>query len=101
MLRPTDPGHARNTARGFLAPVFTMPHYVRSLRRQGFAEDDFADGGSDRLIDACVAWGDVETIAERVRAHHDAGADHVALHVITDRPGLPLREWRDLAPLAR
>jgi hypothetical protein len=48
-----------------------------------------------------VAWGDVESIGKRVRAHHDAGADHVALHVITAHSGLPLAEWRQLAPLAR
>jgi hypothetical protein len=78
-----------------------MSHYARSLLRQGFAESDLAGGGSDRLIDAVVAWGNVDTIGERVRAHHDAGADHVALHVITGRPGLPLAEWREMAPLAR
>jgi probable F420-dependent oxidoreductase len=96
----TDADHARNTARGFLAPAFTMSHYARSLLRQGFTEDDLADGGSNRLIDAFVAWGDVDTIAERIRAQHDAGADHVALHVISGRSGFPLREWQDLAPLA-
>jgi hypothetical protein len=48
-----------------------------------------------------VAWGDVESIGKRVRAHHDAGADHVALHVITDQLGLPLVQWRQLATLAQ
>jgi probable F420-dependent oxidoreductase len=96
-----DPARARGMARAFLGPFVGMGHYTRNLLRQGFTEQDLAGGGSDRLIDAVVAWGDVDSIGERVRAHHDAGADHVALHVITDRPGLPLAEWRRLAPLAR
>ncbi|MGI5230192.1 TIGR03620 family F420-dependent LLM class oxidoreductase [Actinoallomurus sp. CA-142502] len=96
-----DAGRARTTARRFLATFIAMDHYAQSLLRQGFTEADLADGGSDRLIDAVVAWGDVATIGERVRAHHDVGADHVALHVITDRPGPPRAEWRALAPLAR
>lgn len=96
-----DPARARAMARAFLGPFVAMGHYARNLLRQGFTEQDLAGGGSDRLIDAVVAWGDVESIGKRVRAHHDAGADHVALHVITDHPGLPLVEWRQLATLAQ
>jgi hypothetical protein len=76
-----------------------MAHYARSLRAQGFTEDDLARGGSDRLIDAVVARGDVEAIGTRVQAHHDAGADHVALHVLGADEGFPRRQWRELAPL--
>lgn len=96
----TDPNRARATARGFLAPFIGMGHYANSLLRQGFSEEDLAAGGSDHLIDAVVAWGDVDTIGKRVKAHHDAGATHVALHAIGRERGLPLTEWRDLAPLA-
>ncbi|MFD7818706.1 TIGR03620 family F420-dependent LLM class oxidoreductase [Streptomyces sp. NPDC059785] len=96
-----DADRARATARSFLAPFIGMAHYAGSLLRQGFTESDLAGGGSDRLIDAVVARGDVEAIGKRVRAHHDAGADHVALHVIGGRPGLPRAQWRELAPLAR
>jgi probable F420-dependent oxidoreductase len=94
-----DPDKARAAARDFLGAFLTMDHYVNSLRRQGFTDDDLADGGSDRLIDGVVAWGEVETIATRLRAHHDAGADHVCLHVLTTTGGFPRREWRELAAL--
>jgi probable F420-dependent oxidoreductase len=96
-----DPQRARTTARGFLAPFIGMGHYANSLLRQGFTEDDLAGEGSDRLVDAIVAWGDVDAIAARVRAHHEAGATHVALHAISARGGLPREEWQELAPLAR
>jgi probable F420-dependent oxidoreductase len=96
-----DPDRARTTARGFLGPFLTMGHYSRSLRRQGFADEDLAGGGSDRLIDGVVAWGEVEAIAGRLREHHDAGADHVALHVLGSDGAFPRREWRELAPLTR
>ncbi|MBO1331230.1 TIGR03620 family F420-dependent LLM class oxidoreductase [Streptomyces sp. VRA16 Mangrove soil] len=97
----SDPARARDTARGFLAPFIAMGHYANSLKRQGFTEDDLAHGGSDRLIDAVVAWGDPDAIGTRVRAHFDAGATHVALHAISADRGLPLAEWRALAPLVR
>jgi probable F420-dependent oxidoreductase len=95
-----DPQRARRTARNLLGAALHMEHYIRSLRRQGFTEADLADGGSDRLIDSVVAWGDVAAIGKRLRAHHDAGADHVCLHVLTPEAGLPRRQWRELAPLA-
>ncbi|MGW8877608.1 TIGR03620 family F420-dependent LLM class oxidoreductase [Streptomyces mirabilis] len=95
-----DAATARATARSFLSPFIGMAHYARSLRRQGFTEADLAGGGSDRLIDSVVAWGDIEAIGRRVRAHHDAGADHVALHVITTDGAFPRTQWRELAPLA-
>ncbi|MFC6016944.1 TIGR03620 family F420-dependent LLM class oxidoreductase [Plantactinospora solaniradicis] len=94
-----DPDRARTAARDFLSAFLGMDHYARSLRRQGFAEEDLAAGGSDRLIDSVVAWGDVETIGARIQAHHQAGADHVCLHVVGAGPGMPLPQWRELAPL--
>ncbi|MFF3164627.1 TIGR03620 family F420-dependent LLM class oxidoreductase [Streptomyces sp. NPDC003273] len=96
----TDPERARETARGFLSPFVRMGHYAKSLLRQGFTEEDLSEGGSDRLLDAVVARGDVDAIGERIKAHHDAGATHVALHVIGRGEGLPLADWRRLAPLA-
>jgi hypothetical protein len=56
-----DPARARALARGFLGPFVGMGHYARNLLRQGFTEQDLAGGGSDRLIDAVVAWGDVDS----------------------------------------
>jgi probable F420-dependent oxidoreductase len=95
-----DPAKARAAGRGFLAPFFGMGAYRRSLLAQGFTETDLADGGSDRLVDSVLAWGDADVIGERVAAHLQAGADHVCLHVLTDGPGLPLPQWRELAGLA-
>lgn len=92
---------ARSAARAHLAPYLRQPNYVRSWVRQGFQESDASDGGSDRLVDALVAWGDPERIVSRVRRHLDAGADHVCLQVLA--PGgrwsdhaLPLEDWRRL-----
>jgi probable F420-dependent oxidoreductase len=76
-----------------------LPNYMNNLRRFGITDDDLADGGSDRLVDMIVAWGDVDTIRARVQAHFDAGADHVAVQVVTqERGAVPLDEWRELAP---
>ncbi|NGO48121.1 LLM class F420-dependent oxidoreductase [Streptomyces ureilyticus] len=97
----TDPDRARSLARDSLAMYLTLPNYTNSFLRFGFTEDDFADGGSDRLIDALFAWGDDDRIRERIDAFYAAGADHVAFQVVTDqdRSGLPRPEWRRLAGL--
>jgi probable F420-dependent oxidoreductase len=93
----TDPEHARQVARNALAVYLSLPNYLNSWRRLGFTDDDFADGGSDRFVDAIVAWGDEQTIEERVQAHRDAGADHVCVQVVPVGSH-PLDEWRRLAP---
>ena len=90
---------ARSIARGFISTFVRLNHYARSLHRQGFEEEDLAHGGSDRLVDALIAWGDLDVIEKRIQAHHDAGADHVCLHVISSQPNLPVAAWRRLAPL--
>jgi len=96
----TDPDKARAIARENMAMYLTLPNYVRNLLTLGFAEADVTDGGSDRLVDAIVVWGDLSAIAARVRAHHDAGADHVCLQALTADPQkLPRAEWRELAAL--
>jgi probable F420-dependent oxidoreductase len=98
----TDVEEARRIGRMYLATYLSLPNYVNNLRRLGFTDEDFAGGGSDRLVDGIVARGDVEAIAARVRAHHDAGADHVAVQVLTAEPGtVPLDQWRSLAPALR
>ncbi|RCW45230.1 putative F420-dependent oxidoreductase [Halopolyspora algeriensis] len=97
----SDPARAREIAREGVAVYLGLPNYVNNLRRLGFAEDDFTGGGSDRLIDALVAWGDVDTVLRRVREHHEAGADHVALQVLTGSDELPREQWRELAPAVR
>lgn len=96
----TDATTARAIAREHMAMYLALPNYVNNLKRLGFSADDVANGGSDRLVDAIVVWGTVETVATRVRAHHDAGANHVCLQVLDADPRvLPIRQWRDLAAL--
>jgi probable F420-dependent oxidoreductase len=95
----TDPGEARAMGRAHMAIYLTLPNYTNNLRRLGFGDDDLADGGSDRLVDAIVAWGDVGTIAARVHQHHEAGADHVCVQVLGPDVGTPpVAQWRELAP---
>jgi probable F420-dependent oxidoreductase len=104
VLLETDPERARAIVRAASGRYFAMTNYARNLRDLGFTEEDLADGGSDRLVDALVAWGDEETIAARVREHLDAGADHVAVQVMTAGDGparLPREEWRRIAPVLR
>ncbi|MGW0824495.1 LLM class F420-dependent oxidoreductase [Streptomyces sp. NPDC002845] len=97
----TDPDRARTIARDYLSFYLGLPNYTNSFLRLGFTEDDFADGGSDRLIDAVYAWGDDDRIRTRIDAFHAAGADHVALQVVDDGPrdALPRPAWRRLADL--
>ena len=95
----TDPGRAREIARAHMAMYLTLPNYTNNLKRFGFTDADLADGGSDRLVDAIVAWGDEAAIAERVAAHHAAGADHVCIQVLPpDGTSIPVDIWRRLAP---
>jgi probable F420-dependent oxidoreductase len=95
-----DATRARALAREGLSVYLQLPNYVNNWRRLGFTEDDFADGGSDRLVDHVVVWGDEATIAARVQAHFDAGADHVCIQAYTGAEGndFPRAEWRALAP---
>jgi probable F420-dependent oxidoreductase len=97
-----DPTTAREKARTGMSMYFGLPNYVNNLRRFGFDDDDLAAPGSDRLIDALVAWGDEEAIANRVQQFRDAGADHVAIQVLTGAhtaaATFPIDQWRRLAP---
>ena len=93
----TDAAIGRGLGRKFLEHYLGLPNYANSLRRLGFGDDDFSGGGSDRLIDAVVAWGDVGQIEARLRQHRDAGADHVCIQVLSAE-GFPRAEWRQLAP---
>ena len=102
VLLERDAATARAVARGHMAMYLTLPNYVNNLKRLGFTDDDVANGGSDRLVDAIVAWGDLDAVAARVRAHHDAGADHVCLQALDPDPrALPTAQWRELAALLR
>src|SRR5690606_15882697 len=93
-----DAEEARETARRHMAVYLGLPNYRNNLRRLGWSDDDLDDGGSDALVDALVAWGDVEAVVERVQAHHEGGADHVCVQVLDpDATSLPMRQWRELA----
>jgi probable F420-dependent oxidoreductase len=93
----TNPTQARQTARGPLGFLSTVAGYRANFLRMGFTGTDIA-GLSDGLVDALVAWGDADTIAQRVNAHRNAGADHVILAVLNegDQPS-PLDVARELA----
>lgn len=91
-----DPDRARSLARGRLGFLGSLPQYQASFRRMGFSEEDVT-GLGDGLVDALVAWGDADTVVARLREHGDAGADHVAVSVLTDSDAPPVAEWAALA----
>jgi probable F420-dependent oxidoreductase len=92
-----DPAVAREIARANITMYLSLPNYANNLRRLGFTEEDITQC-SDRLVDAIVAWGDVEAVRARVQAHLDAGADHVCLQVLPgDDPTRIRRDWQELA----
>ncbi len=77
----TDPASGREVARAFARTYLALPNYANNLRRLGYGGDDVAGEGSDRLIDAVIATGDVDHIVGRARDHLEAGADHVCIQV--------------------
>jgi probable F420-dependent oxidoreductase len=78
----TNAADARAIARSFLSFYLTLPNYVDNWRRLGFNDADFAGGGSDRLVDSIIVWGDERAIRERIEAHWQAGADHVCVQAV-------------------
>ncbi|WP_326598177.1 LLM class F420-dependent oxidoreductase [Streptomyces sp. NBC_01803] len=94
-----DLARARATARAYLSYYLVLPNYTNNLLRLGFTEDDFRDGGSDRLLAEVFALGDAEVIRARAEDYLAAGADHLALQVVTDNPidDIPLPAYRTLA----
>jgi len=100
LLRERDPSKARAAARVALKPYVSAPNYQNSLKEFDFTDEDFQDGGSNRLIDALVAWGDETTIAKRIQEHFDAGADHVAIQALPPdgSPGIDMPLIEALAP---
>ncbi len=94
----TDPTKARTIARAHTSRYLGLPNYVNNLRRLGFGDADLREGGSDRLVDAIVAWGDMMAVIDRVRAHQSAGASHVSIQVLpADPQALPMTQWREVA----
>ncbi|MGH3676720.1 MAG: LLM class F420-dependent oxidoreductase [Mycobacterium sp.] len=79
----TDAEKARTVGRKALDIYLNLTNYLNSWKRLGFTDDELAKPGSDRLVDAMVAYGTTEDIAARLNQHLDAGADHVAIQVLT------------------
>ena len=91
-----DPGRARDKAREYARLYLGLSNYTNNLLRHGFTEEDMAEGGSDRLIDAVIPHGSADEIATAVRAHLDAGANHVVLQAVGES-GIPRTGWTALA----
>ena len=100
VLLETDADKARAVARVAMQIYLGLPNYQNNLKWLGFTDDDIGNGGSDRLVDAIVAWGEEAAIARRIRAHHDAGADHVCIQPLRPdgQPGPDMRVLEALAP---
>jgi probable F420-dependent oxidoreductase len=77
---------ARGHARAYAKTYLRLSNYTTNLRRFGYTADDVANGGSDRLIDAVIPHGPAEAVADAIRAHLDAGADHVAVQPLGHGP---------------
>lgn len=92
----TDPVRAKAVARDYAKLYLGLRNYTQNLLRFGFSEADIAHGGSDRLIDAIIPQGSAEQIAEVVRTHLDAGADHVCLQPLGEE-GIPRESWTALS----
>ncbi len=100
VLLETDPSTARRAAREALSRYMQLENYVNNWRREGFGDDDLAGGGSERFLDAMVAWGDEGAIRARVREHWDAGADHVCIQTISSQGSRQVVDERLLDLLA-
>jgi probable F420-dependent oxidoreductase len=93
-----EAGQARSLARAHLAAYVRSPFNHAKFRRLGYSEEDLAGGGSERFVDDLVAWGPLERVVDRVRAHLAAGADHVALQILPgDGPASLEEQWERLA----
>jgi probable F420-dependent oxidoreductase len=99
VLRVTTPTTARAVARQAMAFYLPLTNYRQNWLRLGFGEEDLANGGSDRFLDAMVAWGDESAIRQRIQAHFEAGASHVCIQPLHPE-GLPLPDLEALAALA-
>jgi len=95
----TDATIARATARRHMKRYLELDNYANNLRRLGWSDADLANGGSDQLVDAIVAWGEAPAIKKRVDDHLARGADHVAIQVIRVDLNAPASaEWKTLGP---
>ena len=98
VILETDAARARALGRKFLSLYLGLPNYVNNWRRLGFGDTDFAGGGSDRLVDSVLVWGDESAIRARLEEHWQAGADHVCVQAISASHVPDERVLRLLAP---
>jgi probable F420-dependent oxidoreductase len=96
VLEP-DQARAREIAREHLRPYLQLPNYVNNWLRDGYQQSDVENDGSDRLVDALVAWGDLDAIDNRIKEHRAAGADHVCLQVLGGAPAVAIAQLRIIA----
>jgi probable F420-dependent oxidoreductase len=99
VLLVTDPGKAREIGRQAMAFYLPLSNYRNNWKRIGFTDDDLDNGGSDRFIDAMVAWGTETAIDQRLQAHFDAGASHVCIQPLHP-DGQSIPDYNALAALA-
>jgi len=92
----SDAAEARRIARQYLSTYLVLPNYLTNLAEYGFDNGDFADGGSDRLVDALVPSGEGGTVAKRIAEHFDAGADHVCVQPLGEGRAVDLDGMRDV-----
>ena len=100
LLAETDPAAAREICRAALSFYMELDYYHREWRKIGFDDSDFANGGSDRLVDKIVAWGNPDTLSERIAAHEMAGASRIIVLPLDTATGNPCasQTLRTLAP---
>src|SRR5690349_21081930 len=96
-----DATAARATARQYTTRYLSLPNYTNNLRRFGWTDEDFAGGGTDRLVDALIPWGTAEQVAAGIEKHYQAGADEVAIQVLNggDDTTFPTEAFRALAAI--
>ena len=93
-----DPERARAIGRPRIRnPYLGLVNYTSNLRRLGFSDEDLTGGGSDALIDALVAHGAADQVTAQLARHFDAGADHVAIQLLTEPDADPVSGYRELA----
>ena len=99
LVLEAEPREARATARAYVSRYLALPNYRANLERLGFDEEDLAGQGSDRVVDALVAHGTANEVATRVRAHLEAGADHVCVQPLAPGGAIDAGALEALAPL--
>lgn len=101
LILETDPAKARAIARAELELYLGLDNYLNSWRAMGFSDADFANGGSDHLMDSIIGWGDENALRKRIQEHFDAGADHVCFKPVGPDKSTDMRIIELLAPALR